>query len=280
MDFVVDAVRRVAGLELVDEVGFATDGSQSWHPVEVRHQLVGHRSGLDVTGPTHHCRHAESAFPVGVLLRPERSHGSVRPSVHVRSVVRGVDDDGVVGDAHVVERLEQGADSVVVLDHAVDIFAVPVCVAATVFGSDMRPEVHARRVEPRKERLARFVLPLHEVDRGPRGFIIDRLHALLGERAGILDLLLADLAEARIDRRIVGVGRPSVKHAARPELLQVFRILRIIGQLRLLLGVEVIEVAEELVEAIDCRQALVPVADMVLAELSSGIAKVLHDPAD
>ena len=124
------------------------------------------------------------------------------------------------------------------------------------------------------------MLPLHEIDRGPRGFIVDRLHALLGERAGILDFLLADLAEARVDCLIVGVGRPGVKHATRPELLEVFRILGIVGQLRLFLGVQVIEIAEELVEAIDRRQRLVAVADMVLAELSSGISKVLHDPAD
>ena len=36
--------------------------------------------------------------------------------------------------------------------------------------------------------------------------------------------------------------------------------------------VEVIEVAEELVEAVDGRQELVPVAQMVLAELAGGVA--------
>ena len=123
------------------------------NPVVVAHQLVGHRARLDVARPAHQARHAESAFPVGVLLRAERRHGSVRPGVHVRAVVGGVDDDGVVGDAHVVERLEQRADGVVVLDHAVDVFAVAVFVAATVLGADMRAQVHARRVEPAKNGL-------------------------------------------------------------------------------------------------------------------------------
>ena len=41
----------------------------------------------------------------------------------MRPVVGGVDDDGVVGDAEVVERLEQRPDMAVVLDHAVDVFA-------------------------------------------------------------------------------------------------------------------------------------------------------------
>ena len=57
-----------------------------------------------------------------------------------------------------------------------------------------------------------------EVDGGRRCLVIDRLHALLGQRAGVLDGLLADPAEARIDRRIVAVGRLALQHAARPEL--------------------------------------------------------------
>ena len=62
----------------------------------------------------------------------------------MRAVVGAVDDDRVVGDAHVVERLEQRADGVVVLDHAVDVFAVAVLVAAAMFRPDVRAQVHAR----------------------------------------------------------------------------------------------------------------------------------------
>jgi len=40
----------------------------------------------------------------------------------------------------------------------------------------------------------------------------------------------------------------------------------------ILLGIEVVEVAEELVEAVHGRQELVAVAKMVLAELAGGIA--------
>ena len=49
-------------------------------------------------------------------------------------------------------------------------------------------------------------------------FPVEGLHALAGQRAGVLDLLLADAAELRIDGRIVHVGRPGVQHAARAEL--------------------------------------------------------------
>src|SRR4029450_11318906 len=49
-----------------------------------------------------------------------------------------------------------------------------------------------------------------------------------------------------------------------------------VRQLRLLLGIEVVEVAEELVEAVRRREELVLVAQVVLAELSGGIAQRLQ----
>ena len=71
---------------------------------------------------------------------------------------RRVDDDRVVGDAHVVERFEQRADGVVVLDHAVDVLAVAMLVPAAVLGADVRAQVHARAIEPTEERFAGGVL--------------------------------------------------------------------------------------------------------------------------
>ena len=44
---------------------------------------------------------------------------------------------------------------------------------------------------------------VHEVERAGGDFLVDRLHALLGQRAGVFAFLLADLAEARVDGRIV-----------------------------------------------------------------------------
>ena len=48
----------------------------------------------------------------------------------MRTIVTGVDDNGVVRDTHIVQRLEQAADGVVVLKHSVDVFAVAVGIAA------------------------------------------------------------------------------------------------------------------------------------------------------
>ena len=82
-------------------------------------------------------------------------------------------------------------------------------------------------------------------------------------------------AEARVVAGRLGRGRDALQHAARTEIGAEVRILgglRVVGVLRLFLGVEVIEVAEELVEAVHGRQELVAVAEMVLAELAGHIA--------
>ena len=132
-------------------------------------------------------------------------------------VVAGINDDGVVRDTHVVQGLEQRADGVVVLEHAVDVFAVAMRVAAAMIGANVGSQVHARGIEPAEERLARGLLPLHVVDGRGRCLVVDRLHALLGQRARVLDGLLADLAEARIDGGIVAVGCLAFQDAARGD---------------------------------------------------------------
>ncbi len=67
------------------------------------------------------------------------------------------------------------------------------------------------------------------------------------------------------------------EHAARRVGLDPSRIvLREIGPLRLFLRVQVIEVAEEFIEAVLGRQIFVAVAKMILAELTGGIAERLE----
>ena len=166
--------------------------------------------------------------------------------------------DGVVGDAEVVELLEQLADVAVVLDHAVGVFGPggqPRLVA--MLGAHMSAQVHAGAVEPAEERLVGLGLPLDEVDARRPSLVVDRLHALAGQRAGVLDRLLADPAAARVLGRVVDVGGLAAQHAARAEHLLEIGVPRVVGVLRLLLGVEVIQIAEELVEAVYRRQVLV-----------------------
>ena len=72
--------------------------------------------------------------------------------------------------------------------------------------------------------------------------------------------------------RIVRVGGLTAEHAARAEHFLEFRILRIRPPLRLLLGIEVIKIAEVLVEAVDRREILVQVTQVILTELTCRVA--------
>ena len=63
-------------------------------------------------------------------------------------------------------------------------------------------------------------------------------------------------------------------HVARADDVQ--QVLRIVGMCRVFHRVEVIEVAEELVEAVDSRQKFILVAKVILAELAGGIPHVLE----
>ena len=71
-----------------------------------------------------------------------------------------------------------------------------------------------------------------------------------------------------------------MEHAARAVLLLELRVLRVVVGLRLLLGVQVVEVAEELVESVHRRQVRVAVAQVVLAELAGGVALRLQQIGD
>ena len=67
-----------------------------------------------------------------------------------------------------------------------------------------------------------------------------------------------------------------MKYATRLELLNHFRILEVVRVLELFLRVEVVERAEELVEAMGGRQGVVGVTEVVLAELTRLVALPLE----
>jgi hypothetical protein len=72
---------------------------------------------FDTWPAAHHARNAKAALPVGVFFTAERSDTAVRPGIVMRTIVRGIDDDGVVVDAEFFELIEQDADVLVMLDH-------------------------------------------------------------------------------------------------------------------------------------------------------------------
>ena len=130
----------------------------------------------------------------------------IGPSVVVGAVVGRILDDGVVGDAKVVDELKQFAHHHVVLDHAVAVFVLPG--DADMLRLHVRAEVHARAIPPSIEGLALLHLTRDEIFGGSQEFFINSLHPLFGQRAEIFDGLAA-LA--------VGLG---LDHAARTERLE------------------------------------------------------------
>src|SRR5262249_36015785 len=141
----------------------------------------------------------------------------------------------------------------------------------------MRPHMHARRVEIAEPRLPLLGLAFQEVPRALQELLVDRLHALGIQGSGVFYDLLANSSESFIDRVVVFVSRPTFQHSARTELFAKIRVLWIVRILRLFLGVKMVQVAEELIEAVHRRQVLITVAKMVLAELPCRITEVLEE---
>ena len=224
--------------------------------------------------------------PLNGVMPPS---GQVKTSAPL-SVVKT--DDGVVGLADVVQVLQEGADAVVDLRHAGFLETV-VGLAVhqrLILRRQERPDVHARRVVPDEERLAVRLGLVHEVGGSLDQHFVEGAHVVFGlrrdvvhvrhvghvrvgrQRALIDDPLLADLAPTRLLGRVVRVGRPAVDQVARADFVAVGLIIRKRVPVGVRHRVEVIQVAEELIEAMQCRQVLVQIAEMVLAELAGGIA--------
>lgn len=122
---------------------------------------------------------------------------------------------------------------------------------------DVGEHVHAARREPHEERVPGVLRGIHVREAGRHELLVHPLHPLSGQLPGVGDALPADLAEARVDGLVVDVGRPRVQHPAGPEVLLERRVGRVVDALSLLLGVEVVQVPEELVEAVNGGQVLV-----------------------
>ena len=223
VDLVGHPACRQAGQRRLLHVWLAGGGQQRRQPVLVRDDLVDLGAGLDHAGPAHDQRHAIAALPVGVLLAAERRRAAVGPAEHLGAVVGRPDHDRVVGDAQVVQLLQELADVAVVLDHAVRADSEPGL--ALRLGLEVGVDVHAGRVEPDEPGLAALLLLVDELDRGGEHLLVHRLHPLLRQRAGVLAALLAPLAEAGVVGECArGVGRVAMEHAARAEHLLELRV--------------------------------------------------------
>ena len=201
----------------------------------------------------------------------------------MRPVVGGVHNNRVVGNPKLVQLVEQRAHDFVVINHRVVVRGLPAPGLAEAFRLRVSHEVHVCGVEPDKERRTRSMLAIDEVEPMLQHLVVDSLHALLRQRSGVLDPLPADSTPARLVSRIVFIGRPAVQHSARPESVpEVWEVLwrRIVRRLGILLGIQVVEIAEELVEAVGRREELIPVAEMVLPELAGRVSERLQQLRD
>ena len=126
------------------------------------------------------------------------------------------------------------------------------------------PDVHAGRVDPDEERLVGLVRAVDEVQadaRNSSSTVSMRLRV-----SGPVSSILPSAYEWITPRG--------------PNFFAELGILRIVVGLRFLFGVQVVEVAEELVEAVVGGQVLVLVTEVVLAELPGRVALVLQQVGD
>src|ERR1700674_1217403 len=77
-------------------------------------------------------------------------------------------------------------------------------------GLEGGPDVHGAWIEPSEERLLLLVRAVDKVEGGTQELLVDRLHAFLVERTGVLAVLLAHPPEPWVFARIVNsCGRTS-----------------------------------------------------------------------
>jgi hypothetical protein len=140
--------------------------------------------------------------------------------------------------------------------------------------------MHPAWIEPHKEGLLVAVCPIDEIRRSCQEFLVDCFHALFGERTSIFALLLTPGTEPGIVARRVGRDCSALHHATRPKLRLERWILRIVRIFRFIFGIQMIEVAEELVETMHGGQEFIAIPEMILAELSGRVSLWLQKLGD
>ena len=165
------------------------------------------------------------------------------------------------------------------VDHGVVVRRLPAACLAEALRLGVRVKMHVGEVHPDEEGLVVVDVLLDEALGLLCKVVVAGQHPLRVQRSGVFDLLLADLAPAWMHRRVVDVGCEAVDDAAwlhrLDEVAELF-LGEVVVHLRFFFGIEMVEVAVELVEAVIGRQHAVQVAEMVLAELAGAVALVLQ----
>src|SRR5262245_47748381 len=112
-----------SGFHLLLDVRHSRCGAERREPVDQRNDLVVLCARLHDARPAHHHRNTEAAFPCRSLLAVKRRHGAVGPESEFGTIVRCIENDGIVRDTEVVELLEKLTYHSVMLDHSVGVYS-------------------------------------------------------------------------------------------------------------------------------------------------------------
>ena len=224
--------------------------------------FIDHRAGFDDAGPTDDGGDAVSTFPLGIFFASEHRGAAVWPGEGFGAVIGGVHDDGIFVEAELLEFGEDLADMAIVFDHAIGVDAE----AGLAFGLffQVGEDVHSGGVPPEEEGFVGFFGTIEEVEGFGGDLFVDRLHAFFGERAGVVDLAVGE----------------TVDHASGAEFFLKLGRVWVIGVFRFFFGVEVVEIAEELIETVGGGEHVVAIAEMIFAELTGEIALGFEDGGD
>src|SRR5271157_2273352 len=234
VDLVIPLAELLALLQFLDNAQVAGRGHERRKPVKPGDEPIFDLAGGHLPRPADDARYAEASLHHGPLGPRERSLAAIGPGEVLRAVVGGEDDDGVLLEPVVLELLHDRADDVVELGHSgfVDGPAVLWRAQLLVLFREMGYHVHPGRIQPEEERLAIAPGLVEKLERVLEDLVVHGLHAIRVQRTGVLDALPADLAPARLLRRVVHVGRPGVQHVPGADLVLQFR--RIVGMGRIL----------------------------------------------
>jgi hypothetical protein len=145
------AVQFDARLQLFDDLVVAGDGRESGQPVLVGDDAVERFACGALARPTDEAGHSKAPSHVGVLLAMERRRAGIGPRVVVRAVVGRIHARSCrSASPWSSSSLEQLADHVVVLDHAVVVFVpllplMPMCSFFTWVRKCMRVAFHQQK---------------------------------------------------------------------------------------------------------------------------------------
>src|SRR5262245_15314708 len=118
--------------------------------------------------------------------------------------------------------------------------------------------MHASGVQPQEEWLTIGPGLVYELERITEDLVVDSFHSIWTQRTRVLNLLLSYLAPARLFCSVVLICRPRMHHV--PWADRLFGRWRIVPMAWIFHRIEMVQVAEKLVEAVNCRQELVKIA--------------------